>query len=604
MAGRAEIEIVASDSKLASGLLRARAKVNEWAASIASRTGKLMSGAMAGAKWINKKSGFGDSAKDAVSFAGGNLISAGIGKLTDAAEGVRDFERGLVRFQITANKTPAAMNEMRDSIRAASRATGIGTSQILEGAQAYLDITGDVEGAGRAVGKFARIAQASDSQMGDIANAAAAMQDAMKISPDDLEAVFSGLINQGKAGAVTLKNMAGEFPSLLSKFARFGVTGKDGVVELGAMFQVVRKGFGSAEEASTGLQAMMAGTIKHADRFAKAGVQIFNVGKDGTKSLRPMSQIIDEIGHSQLAKDPQLLNKAFGRGEGEQAYQMLKGHVDMLRQMEEAGQDAGVVQRDLASFIESDAGRIDRAFNRVKVALAEIFTPERITSFTNAIEGLADRIGTVADGVGKVGEAYGKLYGLGRSIRGQFEGPNEFVQQGVEDIEKARNASGPAEKRLYTRKVVNDALNARGYDRAVQSITDAEVNERSSPESMRRALYARFNHSGINGAQNLGEYAAGQRYLSGAGHGDTADQQALLDKSIGDTVKGQTDAIAKTLTDGMARQKSIEELVKQQTDAITKALTDGLAQMPPARLHLGDDHVAASVSRAKGKLHP
>lgn len=603
-AGRAEIEIVANDSRLASGLARAASKMEVWAVGIARRTGRVMSTAWSALKFANKKTEFSATAKDAVAQGAGNLMSAGVGNLIEAANGVRTFERNLVRFQITANKTPASMRAMRDDINAVSRATGVAKDELLAGGQAYLDITGDVDGAGKAIGSFARIAQASDTQMGDIANAAAAMQDSMHIDPSEIEAVFSGLINQGKAGAVTLKNMAGEFPALLSKFARFGVTGKEGVGQLGAMFQVVRKGFGSAEEASTGLQAMMGGMIKHADRFAKAGVQIFDVGKNGVKTLRPMSKIIEEIGKSDLAKDPQLLNKAFGRGEGEQAYQMGKNHLDMLRQQEEAYRDVGVVERDLAAFTTSDAGRMDLALNRVKVAIAEIFTPERITSFTNAVEGLADKIGTVADGVGRIGEGFGKLFGLGASIRGQLSGNGNGFDAGVvrDRMMGVVNAKSPAERKRAELLYKSALANHVGYDKSVDYITGGEINDRSSPESLRRAVFARFSKTkSLEGG--MGEHDAGKTYLTGAGFKSDQQQLDFLEKTVTELVKQQTDAIAKTLKDGLDWTAN----VKAQTDAITKSMEDGLAAalvaLPPPVLHLGDNQVARAVSQAKSRRH-
>lgn len=590
---KAEIEITASDSKLAAGLARARTKVNEWAAAAARGIGKAMSKIYEQPKPKSRMRSKGQPEAvdddvdrrgkkrksslmgNAFSFAAGEAISQGVSGIADAAQGVRNFERALVRYQIVANKTPESMRAFRDQVRQVSKDTGVSSDEVLAGAQAYVDITGDVDGASASMRGFARIAQASDSSMADIANAAASMQDAMHIKPEEMEAVFSGLINQGKAGAVTLKNMAGEFPSLLSKFARFGVLGRNGTIELGAMYQVTRKGFGSAEEAGTGLQAMMTGLVKHADRFAKAGVNVFNIGKDGTKTLKPMSEIIDQIGKSKLAKDPQLLNKAFGRGEGEQAYQMLKGHVDMLHQMEQAGQDAGTVERDLATFAGSDAGRMDVAFNKLKVTIAEAFTPERITGFVNAVTQLADKLGVIGDVIGAVGDKLGAVFNAGRAIRGSFSQDDPFRVSGnylAGKMTEIRDEEDPAKRKRLQQGFDQSLRDSGAYTAARDNILGGEINERSSPESLKRALYARFSDRG-NGQGVLGESYAGQVYLKNAG------------------VQGQTAQLDKL-------NEYVTTLVKAQTEAITKALRDGMASAPAPVTKIGDNQIAKSHQQA------
>ncbi len=434
---RAEIEITASDSKLAAGLARAYGKVSAWAAHVARGTNSIGGPP---AKLQKNGASFNKSTGHMLSTFGGNVLTQGfdgaIGALANAGKGVIDFERKLVRYQIVADKSTAQMGEFRSAVRQVSRDTGISSDAVLAGAQAYLDLTGDVEGAAKQMSTFARVAQASDSSMSDVSTLAAALQDSMHVDPSQMEAVMSGLINQGKAGAVTMKDMAGEFTGLLPRFARFGELGASGTNILGAMFQVGRKGFKSAEETGTGMAAMLGGLIKHADRFKKAGVNVFDVGKDGTKTLRPISKIIEEIGTSKLAKDPQLLNKAFGRGEGEQIYQMLSGHVDMLKQMETAGQDAGTVQRDLATFMTSSAGRIDLTFNKMKETVADLFTPARIEKFASIMEGMGGVVVKIVEGLDAVAswiEEHNKSDDTKQTDMMDARGGRKASAQGMED---------------------------------------------------------------------------------------------------------------------------------------------------------------------------
>lgn len=366
----------------------------------ASRLGKRAKG---GGGKESKKGIFGMGGAALVGGVAGGLAGSALSGVSstvgDAVSDVFNFERTLSRFGIASGKSGAALDALRASITAISRDTAVSRAEILAGAQTYVDLTGDVTGAEAAMNSFARIAQASGASVSDVATATAALKESMKLDPKDIERVFSGLIMQGKAGAVSLKDFAGELSSLAPRFAKFGSSGVEGIANMGAAFQVARKGFGSASEAATGLEALMGSFAQNAKKFKKANVQIFNVGKDGKKTFRSFNEIIDAIGNSKLAKDPALLTDAFGSKEAEQAYQMLAKNRKELEGIYQAGLDAGAVQRDLATYQESAAGKIEKAMNAAKLSLAEAFTPERIEKFANAA---AKAAGWFADIVGYV----------------------------------------------------------------------------------------------------------------------------------------------------------------------------------------------------------
>lgn len=358
-----------------------------------------------------KLRGFGGDAKKLLGFGkkaagmvlGGGLFGGGLavaGGLGDLVGDLLGFEKNLVRFQIASGKSTAELNKLRTSIDGVSRDTGVARDQLLAGAQTYVDLTGDVAGAEKAMNAFARISQASGASVSDVATATAALQQSMGLDAGDIEAVFSGLITQGKKGAVSLKDFAGELSTLAPKFAKFGGgTGPAAIANLGAAFQAARQGFGSASEAATGLEALMGALAQNAKKFQASGVKIFNVGKDGKKTFRGFNEIVDAIGKSKLAKDPTLLAKAFGSKEAVQAYDMLSRNRDLLNELAEAGRDAGAVQRDLATYQASAAGKIEKAFNAAKLALAEAFTPERIEKFASALTKVLDTFVAIVDAV-------------------------------------------------------------------------------------------------------------------------------------------------------------------------------------------------------------
>lgn len=385
MTARAQIEISAGSSRLTSGLAAARAKVMKWAGAV----GRGIKGVTDNATVGNFLGGIGNKALD-----------FGLGQ----AKEVLDFERNLTRFGIAASKNPEQLNKLRTSIQSVSKDTAIGSEKILAGAQTYVDLTGDVAGAEKAMRSFARIAQASGSEVSEIAEATASMQMSMKLDSGDIESTFSGLISQGKMGAVSLKDMAAELATLGPMMAKFkGGTGAEGIKTMGAAFQVVRKGAGSASEANTQLQSVITGIISHAKDFEKAGVKIYDKDpKTGVKTLKSFATIIKGIGDSKLMKDPTKLGKAFGRTEALAAFQSLVNNKKLYEELIEAGGDAGAVQKDLDTYLNSSAGKLDKLFNTLKVSIAEAFTPERVEAFVGAVQKLMGLLSKTVEIVGDI----------------------------------------------------------------------------------------------------------------------------------------------------------------------------------------------------------
>jgi TP901 family phage tail tape measure protein len=385
---RANIEITASSRRLASGLSAARSTLNSWASAAARGIDKAF-----------EKVKPGKTASSAIGNFLGGLATRGLDVLVDAAQDVRTFERNLIRYQITTNGTAASTAALRSQIRGVSRDTGIASDQILAGASQYVALTGDANGAKNAMTAFARIAQASGSSVDDVASATAALRTSMGLDSKDIEAAFSGMIVQGKQGAVELKDMAGELSALAPQFASFrGAKGLGGIRELGAALQVVRTGAGSASMAATNLRALMTQIAdpKVINKLSALKIRIFD--KDpatGLTTMRSASDIINDLAKNQKLLDPRVMAKVFGREEARAALRSLQQNVDMYGELRRAAEDTGAVQRDLNTFLESDAGKIDRAFNNAKLALAEVFTPERIASFSHALAVAVDMLAKI-----------------------------------------------------------------------------------------------------------------------------------------------------------------------------------------------------------------
>lgn len=493
-------------------------------------------------------------AKGAVVNAVGGATAMASSAFVDAAVSVIDFERNLTRLQIAAGKSTADMDKIRASIYEVSRATGISTAAVLEGTQTYVDLTGDVDGATAAMSAFARISQASGASVSDVATATAALKESMQLDPKDIEAAFSGLIMQGKAGAVSLKDFAGELSRLAPQFAAFGGSGLKGIADLGASLQVIRKGFGSADQAAVGMQNLMTSLTMNAKKFSAAGVKIFKVGKGGKKEFRGWLDIIDQIDHSKLANSPDLLAQAFGSSEASRAFNMLRANRGELEKIYEVGLDVNAVERDRATFMASNAGRIEIAMNNMKLAIAEAMTPERIEAFVNGLEraakfagGIADSIGSFMENVsGKAGETDNPYYYENAPAMGPMR--DKFAQGKRSDMKYAATLYGPKSE------AGQKFAEAEQYNDASSKISRAG----SRSEQIKAAIAAKAGNyeglvPGITGSGSGGTAAAGQDWMKRLT--PSADEErkarAALEQDRQNQMKAAVDAMGNKIVDAM-----------------------------------------------------
>jgi hypothetical protein len=338
---------------------------------------------------------------------------AGVAGFAALGRGVIGFEKQLTRLSIQAQGSGVDFNKFRDSIMAASNATGQSRNDLIGAAAKFVSLTGDAKTAEAAIGLFGRVAQATGASLEDVAATAASLTKNLGITEvGKMEEAFSAMTVQGKAGAIEIKELSTLMSGLTPQFVLFEKQGVEALRSMGANLQLVRNNFGSAEEAATGLRGLMTSIIKNSKRFK--GVEVFTKGPGGVKRLRAFDDIIRDIGNSELAKDPGKLAKAFGRVEALRAFLALTGKNEKeIRKLILAAEDSGAIMRDSATFGASAAGRMAVAWERIKNTFARILTPKRIGSLANSFEKLADAVAFVVDNLGIF---------LGLAIAGKFAG--------------------------------------------------------------------------------------------------------------------------------------------------------------------------------------
>lgn len=393
-----ETTLKKAEKALEESLFRSKMKVGEFTSSMHvaqfPSVGKMLGGA-------GKKIALGVAGVLKAGVVGGVAAGGALAGLT--LKDSLDFERELVRLKISSRGAIGPLNDFRNAIFESSKTTGLAKEEILKGAAAFVALTGDGAGAAKAMDLFARVAQASGASIEDVSVSAAALFQNMKIAPAQFEKAFSILIAGGKAGAIELKDVAGLMASLAAANQRFAdSSGTGGMAELAAGLQIARQGFGSAAETATGLEALMGSLIQNFKVLKKqGGVEVF--GKDG--KLRNFRDIVEDISKSKLMTKKGGIEDALGRKEAIAAFYALVKNKGAWEDLTRSVMNANDVQEDFAENAASDPAKVSNAWNRVKIALAEAFTPDRLNSFADKIQQI---LGFVVEAIDRIERFVGK----------------------------------------------------------------------------------------------------------------------------------------------------------------------------------------------------
>lgn len=512
--GVAQINLTANPGALATGLNAAYRMV----ANFAKLSGSVLQGLNLAPKVPKNGNGL-SVARVALATAVGTYTRRGIDMLVDQGKAIFDFNDKLVRFGIAAKKSGVALDYVGHMARQISNETGMDANQVLATGRAYVDLAGAANFTADKMRILAHAGQVSEATGADIAGMMYQLTTSMKVADSQMEDTMGGLINQAKEGAIEAQQMAREFGALMPLYAKFGVVGREGAIQAGAMFQVIRDGYNTADEAGTGIVRIFGGLRANASRFEKAGVKIWNIDKNGVHTARKFSDIFRDINNSKLAKDPELLKKAFGRSEAWRGWEILSANVERLHEMEEAGKKNGVIQQDLATYTESSAGRMKVATEKMKNAVADAFTPERIERFVTAIEDLMDKMGPLAEAIGKIGDGVGAIYNAGKSLRGWLSMDPKMAEVTADQIDQYA-AKHNISKRQAAQEIQNTYQELVGFKSQMAKLMP---NDRVTHESNLLAIRTRMNAPSGSDLKN-----AAQSYINESGL--TTRQIGLLQK--------------------------------------------------------------------------
>ncbi|MDR1709995.1 MAG: phage tail tape measure protein [Candidatus Accumulibacter sp.] len=155
---------------------------------------------------------------------------------------------------------------------------------------------------------MSKAATGSRASMDDLGSVALALNDSLKIGAEGFEGALNMLSYAGKRGQFEIKDMARHLPTIAPAFAALGVTGKEAVAEIGAAFQIARKGAGTNDEAANNFRNFIQkltspDTIKS---FADAGIDLqASMTNLRAQGLTPVQAMLEMVSDYMGKKSPQ-----------------------------------------------------------------------------------------------------------------------------------------------------------------------------------------------------------------------------------------------------------------------------------------------------------
>lgn len=249
---------------------------------------------------------------------GRRVVGAGIGLGHEAVNESLATQAIATRVSINARgagQQGVDPSVLRKEFEAAAMAnSGIKAEDVGKGAQAYVDLTGDLDTARASLKTFATVASATGATVTDVATAAASLGNKFDIKTvGDMQQVMAGLTFQGKGGAMTMKDLAAQFQKVAAAGAAFDIgKGPEAVAKLGGLMQIARSAAKSPQAAGTAVENVFKALTTKGALLKKDHVEVYDKqgGKRDINTI--LAEAVSQVGGANLEKKNAGLTKIFG----------------------------------------------------------------------------------------------------------------------------------------------------------------------------------------------------------------------------------------------------------------------------------------------------
>lgn len=334
-----------------------------------------------------------------------------------AVRNAASLELRLTRLGIQAKISQDEVNQLNNEIYRISqlRDININPDELLASVEKIVSKTGNLKFAEDNLQNLAYTISATGAAGNDVGAMAADLFEKFNIKDaNQMIATLGMLVNQGKAGAFELRDLATQGERATSAYGQMGRTGVEAAAEMGAMLQMARKATGSPEQAATSLEAYIRNlnaTEKRA-KLKKAGIQLMD--PEDPKRMRSAIDIakdlirltkgnVEKIGSVIDAEGIKALNAMIIEYKQTGAFETVDSFVNISREskglLEDSARVAGTLDSSMTSLktawtafanrnLAEPIQKLANALNRIQ--------PEQLDKFLKTAGKIAVTIGTLA----------------------------------------------------------------------------------------------------------------------------------------------------------------------------------------------------------------
>lgn len=308
------------------------------------------------------------------------------------------FETALEDIGQKADIPVERLGALGEQIKQVARDTNQATSDIASAVDALVGRGASTDVAVTAAAPIGKAATAYRAATDDLASAAWAAVDNLKVPADQIGLALDMMAKSGKEGAFELRDMAQYFPALGAAYQGLGQEGVSSVADLSAALQVVRKGTGDSASAATNLSNVLQkmrspATIR---AFKKMGVSLEKeLKKAAENGLTPIEAIAD-ITEKTLKGDLSKLGYLFEDAQVQAGVRaLIQGRDEYQRIRDEALKASGTVDKDYERRVKTAAGAMERwkaSVENLQIALGTALLPA-LNDILDAIIPIINKIG-------------------------------------------------------------------------------------------------------------------------------------------------------------------------------------------------------------------
>lgn len=354
-----------------------------------------------------------------------------------------NLDQRLRALGVQANAPAEKIGALKDRIFEVANAPDIRVdpAQLLDAVDKIVEKTGNLDLAEANLENIGLAMRAASAEGVSVGAMIADLDEKFRIEgPEQMRATLDALVNQGKAGAFTLQNLAAQGERVTAAYGQFGRTGPEAAREMGAALQLIRKGTGSAEQAATALEAVVR-TLNDAQKskmLEGAGIKLVDpADPDRMRSILAIMEDIIKTTNGDVRK----ISTVFDA-------EAMRAFSAAIVEFKQTGGLASVdqymnVNADGATLL-GDAKRNAEGFNAALQSLrnsaqayAETNLAGTVQDLANAIDDLdPSTVNSIMDALGKGAIAAAGLFAVTKAVRGA-----SAVMQGVRAL---RGATGRA----------------------------------------------------------------------------------------------------------------------------------------------------------------